>query len=35
MEDGTYDFNDLCEVNFLLDWKEENARLYRESQEKV
>lgn len=25
--DGTYDFGDLCEVNALLDWKQENERL--------
>jgi hypothetical protein len=26
MTDGTYDFNDLCEVNFVLDWRDENQR---------
>lgn len=30
---GTYDFNDLCEMNSVLEWKEANIRLLRERQE--
>ena len=32
LSDGTYDFNDLVDVNAVLDWKEDNARRDMESQ---
>jgi hypothetical protein len=32
MWDGTYSFADLCEVNLLLEWKEESIRIAREKE---
>jgi hypothetical protein len=34
MRDGTYDFADLCEVNAVLDWREETERQIAESRKR-